>query len=200
MSQPIDSSGRIGPNAITRVAEALEHRVDLQTQQAVFAAAELQHHLADPPTEMVDERDVSRLHQALREHCDEETAKAVSLEAGRLTADYLLANRIPRPVQTLLKLLPAPLAARILLTAIGRNSWTFAGSGQFSVEYAPRLQLRIDNSPLCRLLRADHPVCDYYAAVFEHLFRQLVHRRTRVIESQCAAAGGEACLFAVSWR
>ena len=47
------------------------------------------------------------------------------------TGDYLLAHRIPKPVQALLKRLPAPLAARVLLAAITRHAWTFAGSGRF---------------------------------------------------------------------
>jgi divinyl protochlorophyllide a 8-vinyl-reductase len=44
-------------------------------------------------------------------------AAEVSGHADRLTGDYLLANRIPWPVQALLHLLPAVLAARVLVGA-----------------------------------------------------------------------------------
>jgi hypothetical protein len=67
-----------------------------------------------------------------------EVAAEVARSAGRRTADYLLAHRIPKPVQALLKALPARLAARVLLSAIARHAWTFAGSGVFSASTGAR--------------------------------------------------------------
>lgn len=199
MSSVNDSIARIGPNSITRMDQALRHQQGDALTRELFGRANLGHHLASPPTEMVDEREVTRLHRVVRDALDPEAARAVSIEAGRLTAEYLLAVRIPRPVQALLKILPAFAASRILLTAISRNAWTFAGSGQFSVSHSPSLELSITNSPLCRDIQTDIPVCDYYCAVFEHLFQTLMHPRTRVTEIQCAAAGDARCVFAVDW-
>jgi divinyl protochlorophyllide a 8-vinyl-reductase len=200
MTEQNQTMARIGPNSITRMAQALRHQHDEQVTARIFEAAGLTGHLAHPPTAMVDERDVTALHRALREELTAEQASAVSLEAGQLTGDYLLANRIPKPVQSILKPLPAGLSSRILLKAIERNAWTFAGSGHFQVNHRPSLTLTITNSPLCREAQSAHPVCDYYAGTFQRLFQVLVHPKTQVTETQCAATGAAHCVFEVRWQ
>ncbi|WP_270933242.1 bacteriochlorophyll 4-vinyl reductase [Falsiroseomonas oryzae] len=190
------AAGRIGPNAITRLAEALGP--DLARQ--VFAAAGLERRLAEPPGRMVPEGEVIALHRAARTIMGETAADAASREAGRLTALYLLAHRIPRPLQWILRVLPAPIAAQVLLGAIGRHAWTFAGSGAFRVRPGRPLRLEIAGAPIARAAAADHPVCGYYAATFETLFRALVSPRTRVQETACEAMGAEACVFEVRWQ
>ncbi|SEP93624.1 divinyl protochlorophyllide a 8-vinyl-reductase [Ectothiorhodospira magna] len=199
MTSHAQTPGTIGPNSITRMAQALSLQQGDAVAARIFEAAGLAHHLAAPPEQMVDEKDVTALHQVIREHLTPEQAQAVCREAGQLTADYLLAHRIPRPVQILLRILPAGPAARILLAAIARNAWTFTGSGQFEVRHGPDLTLRIINGPICKAVRADMPVCDYYAATFEHLFRKLVHPDTQVQETACGAMGAPVCLFEVRW-
>jgi len=191
--------GRIGPNAVTRLAEALCAEAGETATRALFESVGLAHHLDAPPGRMVAERDVTRLHRALRARLGEARAALVSREAGRLTALYLLGHRIPRAVQALLRILPPRLAARILLGAIGRHAWTFAGSGQFRVLPGRPLRLEIAEGPLARGNHAEHPVCDYYAATFETLFRALVARRTVVTETQCMANGAESCIFEARW-
>jgi divinyl protochlorophyllide a 8-vinyl-reductase len=99
----------------------------------------------------------------------------------------------------LLRVLPAPLASRILLKAIAGSSWTFAGSGTFSAQAGHPVRISIAACPLCRDVTADEPICDYYAATFERLFRVLVSRHARVTESQCQAMGADACIFEVRW-
>jgi divinyl protochlorophyllide a 8-vinyl-reductase len=196
-------AGRIGPNAITRLAEAMPRRVGATVTRDVFARAGLVHHLLAPPQHMVDETEVRRLHGALRATVGEATALGLAREAGTLTARYLLAHRIPGPVQLLLKVLPARLAARMLLAAIARHAWTFTGSGVFThtlgASGQPQATLRLHNNPLCRDLATEHPACAYYTATFEHLFRQLVHLQSEVIEVACEACGAEACEFQVRW-
>jgi divinyl protochlorophyllide a 8-vinyl-reductase len=191
---PADPS-RIGPNAVTRLAEALgPTRAD-----RVFGAAGLSHRLADPPGSMVPEAEVTALHRAARAQLGEDAADAASREAGRLTALYLLANRIPRPLQAVLKRLPAGLAARILTGAIGRHAWTFAGSGRFRVLPGTPMRLEVAGGPIPRAGAAGHPVCGYYAATFETLFRALVSPRTQVAEVACEAMGAPACVFELRW-
>jgi divinyl protochlorophyllide a 8-vinyl-reductase len=196
--------GRIGPNAITRVAEVLSVRVGRAVTAQVFERAGLAHYLQAPPQAMVDETEVRRLHGVLRQKLGEFEARAVARAAGTRTADYLLAHRIPRPVQRLLKALPAPLAARLLLAAIARHAWTFAGSGHFNARCAwrqgPPVVLTIRDNPLCRGLESAAPACDYYAATFERLFGVLVHARSRVLETACEACGDAECRFEIRWR
>lgn len=192
-------AARIGPNAIIRVAEVLRADVGEATTTALFASVGLAGYLAVEPGDMVDETEVARLHQRLRSALGGEHAARISRDAGLRTADYLLARRIPKPVQWLLKRMPARLAAHVLLAAIRRNAWTFAGSGRFTAAAGNPSRLAIVDNPLCRGAAAPVPVCHYYAATFERLFRTLVHRNARVIETACEAAGGDACRFEVHW-
>ena len=192
-------AGLIGPNAILRVAEALPARVGLAGTRELFDQAGLLRHLLQPPQDMVPEAEVRALHGVLRQALGGRLAREVAREAGRRTAAYLLQRRIPRPVQRLLKWLPAPLAARVLLAAITRNAWTFVGSGHFSATPGTPVRLQIDHNPLCRGVVAEAPACDFYAATFEALFRALVHPRSRVVEVECEACGGSACCFEVRW-
>lgn len=192
-------SPHIGPNAVTRVAEVLIERFGVPRMAAVFGHAGLARYIDTPPTQMIDEAEVIRLHGELRATLGPDAAREVAREAGRRTGDYLLAHRIPRPVQWLLKSLPPTLAARVLLAAITRHAWTFAGSGRFEVlGYSP-VRVSISGNPLARAVRADAPQCDYYAATFERLFCTLVSRNSTVVETECEAVGAAACLFEMRW-
>ena len=192
-------SGRIGPNAIIRVAEVLPQRVGTRVTASLFESAGLAHYLREPPRAMVDEAEVLRLHEVLRRELGWPLAREVSREAGRRTGEYLLAHRIPSLVQVLLKGLPAALAARVLLKAITRHAWTFAGSGAFTAQPGTPVRLKIQRNPMCRGVQADAPACDFYTATFERLFRELVHPHSRVVETSCEAVGADACRFEIRW-
>lgn len=192
-------AGLIGPNAITRFAEALEARCGAGMTARVFAQAGLPHHLHSPPEAMVAEGDVVALHRAARALLPPEVFEAVARDAGERTARYLLAHRIPLAVQRLLRLLPPGLAARVLAGAIARHAWTFAGSGRFRVDRGPPLAFVIADGPLGRGLQTATPACGYFAATFEGLFRELIHPEARVTETACQAAGAPACVFTATW-
>lgn len=194
------SGGRIGPNAITRIAEAVEAFESAGTAGRLFARAGLAHHVDVPPTAMVDESDVVALHRELRGALGDRRARSVSWIAGRRTADYLLAHRIPPAAQRVLKAAPPAMASRMLLAAIGKHAWTFAGTGDFSYISGHPTVLRIENCPICRGASAAGPLCDYYAATFERLFAVLVSANASVVETACAAAGAKACTFEIIWR
>jgi divinyl protochlorophyllide a 8-vinyl-reductase len=85
------------------------------------------------------------------------------------------------------------------VSAIRRHAWTFAGSGRFRVLPGTPLRLEVAGGPIPRAGAADHPVCGYYAATFETLFRALVSPRTQVTEVACEAMGAPACVFALRW-
>lgn len=195
-----EAPARIGPNAIVRVAEALDARIGRDGTRRLFETAALGRYLREPPERMVDEAEVTRLHRVLRGTLGPKVAAGVSFEAGLLTGDYLLANRIPKPVQALLRVLPAPLASRVLLSAIARHSWTFAGSGVFSAaRKRDGVRLAIAGCPLCRGAKGDAPACAFYAGTFQRLFDALVRRGACAVEVECEALGAPACVFRVSW-
>lgn len=186
---------RIGPNAILRVAEALAGEPQIRTR--VFTQAGLAGYLHRPPEGMVDEREVSALHQALREVLGIPRARAVGRDAGLRTADYLLAHRIPHPAQLLMKLLPAPLGARLLMRAMQGHAWTFTGSGLFETSPGRPHRLSIRGCRICHGAQTSEPLCDYYAASFERLFRVLINPRAQVVETTCEALGDPRCTFEV---
>jgi divinyl protochlorophyllide a 8-vinyl-reductase len=199
VSAPSAVRGRIGPNAITRVAEVLPTLVGDAKTRELFDEAGISDYLSEPPQQMVDESEVASLHGVLRSRLGAGLAGQVSRHAGLLTADYLLVRRIPKPVQSLLKVLPAPLAARVLLSAIRRHAWTFAGSGHFVGSPGTPVCLTIRGNPMCRKVISKTPACDFYAATFELLFRVLVHPKAQVIETHCEARGDAECRFEVHW-
>jgi divinyl protochlorophyllide a 8-vinyl-reductase len=98
-----------------------------------------------------------------------------------------------------LQVLPSSLASRVLLAAIGRHAWTFAGSGTFSARAGRPVVVTIADCPLCRGVRAEQPLCDYYAATFQQLFRVLVARDAVATETACSACGDGECRFSIAW-
>jgi divinyl protochlorophyllide a 8-vinyl-reductase len=190
-------AGRIGPNAVIRLAEALDAIESKAVTLKLFNAAGYGAHAVAPPGSMVPEAEVTALHLELRGALGSKRAASVSWLAGLRTADYLLANRIPRPVQWLLKTLPRRVAAFVLLKAIGAHSWTFAGTSRFSWSLGRTVTLRFEDCPLCRGDRTAAPCCHYYAATFERLFRQLIEPDTQVRETACSAMGARACSFEI---
>jgi divinyl protochlorophyllide a 8-vinyl-reductase len=198
---PAEAGARIGPNAITRVEAALTAQLGEEACQCVFARAGLLRHIANPPTDMVPEADVMRLHGELHRALPAADADAVAAEAGRQTAAYLLDMRIPWLAQVALRLLPKSMAARLFTRAIARHAWTFGGSGRFSASRdAGGLVLLIADNPAARGYRAERPSCHYFTETFRGLYTAILGPRVRVVETQCEAAGAEACRFRLTWR
>ena len=99
-------ASRVGPNAVIQLAAALRDRLGEQATNELFTRAGQHRYLVDPPDDMVDEKVAAGLFGCLFAALPAATAAAVAAEAGKRTADYILANRIPGPAQTLLKSLP----------------------------------------------------------------------------------------------
>ena len=192
-------AGRIGPNAVIRLAEAVDALESRAVTKRLFIAADLEAYVHALPETMVPEDEVTVLHRHLRSDLGAGRAATVSWIAGLRTADYLLAHRIPKPVQRLLKALPRRLAAFILLKAIGAHAWTFAGTSRFSWKMGRPITLRFEDCPLCRGDHSATPCCSYYSATFERLFRKLINPDTAVTEVECSATGGSVCLFEIAF-
>jgi len=189
------SQAQIGPNALIQMVEALRIFWGPEETRTLLGSLGLEHYADAPPQRMLPQEQVAALHSRLFQLVDLPTFKSISREAGLRTADYLLAYRIPSAVQWALKRLPDAIAARVLCRSIARHAWTFAGTGEFSYEWSPRLVFRLRGNPLCRNITSGAPVCDYYAATFERIFRTIVNDKWRVQELQCEANGASHCEF-----
>lgn len=168
---------RIGPNAVIQMGEALCAYAGREFEHDVFVRAGLQHYLSAPPEHMIPEREAIAIFDTLYNDAGVGLydANAIARDAGLRTGDYILANRIPKFAQAILKRLPKSLAARALLAAIGKHSWTFAGSGRFSACYGRPLVIEIANNPLA------FDRCAWHCAVFERLFGALVSRKAHAV-------------------
>jgi divinyl protochlorophyllide a 8-vinyl-reductase len=146
-------------------------------------------------TAMIPEQQAARLHQVLRTTAPDQ-APQIAKKAGIRTAQYILRHRIPRPAQTVLRLLPGALAAKSLSKAISTHAWTFVGSGQFRA--VSPWHFEIDNNPLIAGERGTSPLCHWNASVFQHLYQSLVDLRCVCVETRCGALGAGPCVFAIS--
>lgn len=186
-------AARIGPNAILQLVPVLEEAAGTEVTAHVLAMAGIIA-LPDPALGLIDEGPAARLHQAVRRELPDIAAQ-LSREAGLRTGSYILAHRIPMPVQTILKRLPARLSAPILARAIAKHAWTFCGSGRFRlVAHWPPV-FEIADNPVVRGEHSDVPICDWHAAVFERLYTALCGPEWRAVETECCAQGHAACRF-----
>ena len=187
---------RIGPNAILQHLPVLDDAIGERLRSALLHRAGV----AEPPADagMLPEDEVARLHHAVRLFLPDR-APDIQRAAGLATGDYILAHRIPRLAKWLIRVLPAPLGARLLALAITKHAWTFAGSGAFRVlGYGP-LRVEIRDNPLAQQA-AEAPICHWHAAVFERLFDALVWPDVHVVEEHCTAMGAPACIFRIAPR
>lgn len=184
---------RIGPNAAIQLGLALADAFGPAAARHLFSTAGLAAWFDRPPQAMIAEADAARLHAAVWASLAPADAMATLAEAGRRTGAYILAHRIPRAAQWVLKALPAPVALHLLARAIAAHAWTFAGSGLFQAE---KRQFCIRANPLAP--RMPGAGCVWHAAVFETLLRSLVSRRATVAETACCSRGDPACVFVIS--
>lgn len=196
-TQGSTQAGRIGPNAVMQTVQALRELYGPTATSQVLAhigRPDLSDFSADS---LIDEREFVSLHHALIDALGLAEASRVLARAGTLTSQYVVHNRIPRPAQRLLRLLPSRLALRLLLRAISQHAWTFAGSGAFGYTLGRTPQLTLEDSLTARNLSAEQCTCTFYAAAFQGFFTTLIDPRLRVHEARCAACGAARCEFVV---
>jgi divinyl protochlorophyllide a 8-vinyl-reductase len=183
---------RIGPNAIIQTAQALSALHGPGVARLIFEAAGLGHYIGALPTTMLNEHEPTALFAAIQATLPSAEADRVLAEAGHRTGHYILENRIPPFARQILPKLPAGLSSRLLVSAITRHAWTFAGSGRFEGRVTgwnrPTVTLVIATNPLAT------PGCPWHGAVFHRLFASLCGDVASVRHTQCCARGDGACI------
>ena len=185
-----EAAARIGPNAIIQLGETFAARDNSAKAKVIYAAAGCLPLLSHPPERMVDESIVARLFTTVASDMPE--ARDYLKEAGTRTGDYILANRIPAFARRLLPLLPSRLALKILLRAIQKHSWTFAGSGTF---HGASDHVSIKNNKIATRLG-----CVWHEAVFTRIFSRLLRAPVEVRESTCCGRGADTCRFEIHFK
>ncbi len=184
----------MGPNAVLQLIGPLRAAGGDDLLRDVFRRAGLTPYLDHPPDAMVPEAQAQRLFAAVRGALGPGPGDELLSAAGAGTAHYVMRHRIPAPVRALLRGLPAALAARLLLAAIRRNAWTFAGSGECRTAARPSgATVTIVHNPLAT------PGCPWHVGVLETMFRTLVSSSARASRHSCGGPGESECRFELSW-
>jgi len=184
-------AGLVGPNAVIQLAAAVRATAGESTAERVFARADSLRLLRVPPDAMIDEAIPARLFEALWRELPPEQAANVAHDAGRRTGAYVVANRIPAMARAALRTLPPRWSTPLLLKAVNRHAWTFAGSGICSVSPGRPAVITIVCNPLTI------PGCVWHVGVFETLFRTLVDAGTCVRHSNDRMDGAPADRFEI---
>lgn len=192
-----EATAKIGAGAVLQLAAAMRKLGLSFLIPPIFADAGIANWLVAPPTQEIEAQRATRAHHALRANLPPDIAEVLLAEAGRLTADELLAHHIPQTVQAALRRLPPALAARGLAQAIKLHGWAFAGAGRVRISGWRYLMIEIEGNPLCAGESSDHPICAWHAAMFERLFDAIAPGQLRVVEVGCEARGDSACRFIV---
>ncbi|WP_305983740.1 bacteriochlorophyll 4-vinyl reductase [Roseibium sp. MMSF_3544] len=177
------SAGVVGPNAVIQLSNALDDLCGHPLAEAVFAQGGYPDLIDNPPDSMISETVPAGLMDVLWTSLSPAEAEAVARDAGRRTADYVIANRIPHAAKWLLARVPRVIGARLLLKAVHRNAWTFCGSGVCTVKMVPALTLTLKSNPIRT------PGCIWHVAVFEQLFGRLVSPEIQVIHAVHSTEG-----------
>jgi divinyl protochlorophyllide a 8-vinyl-reductase len=183
----------VSPQVVLDVLASVEQRLGRQALAPLLAEAALVRPPA--PTEPVPESVAQGVHAALRRQHPTEASEILA-DAGRATADSLIAKQLSARAQSMLSSGPWTIAAWLLGRWAKQNSWTFAGSAAFAPTSA--LEFEIVGNPLIRNETAATPLCRFHEALFERLFQRLVDPRLICREIACQAAGAPACRFAVA--
>ncbi|WP_420014320.1 bacteriochlorophyll 4-vinyl reductase [Sulfitobacter sediminis] len=181
----------IGPNAVLQLLPLLDRlggpdrRARMLAEAGIFEVPSGQ--------SMIPETSAARLHQQLRLE-EPVLAAGISARAGFETANYILAHRIPRAAQLLLKVLPEGPSAFLLAAAISKHAWTFVGSGDFRI--LDPWNFEITGNPLILGERSEFCLCHWHTAVFERLYQFLVAPSCKCVETECGAQGPDhKCCF-----
>ncbi|MBE9154986.1 bacteriochlorophyll 4-vinyl reductase [Cyanobium sp. LEGE 06113] len=171
----------IGPNAILQTVTVMEARMGAAETRAVLAEARIG--ALPSGRHMIPEIHALRLHRWLSLH-DPLGSFLIAEEAGAATADYIIANRIPRAAAWLLHHLPAMLAAPLLMAAIRKHAWTFIGAGAFAAQGPWRFT--IDRAGADDPVPPPDSLFHWYAAVFTRLYQRLVASDCRCLVQMTA--------------
>lgn len=192
------ASAKIGPNSIIQTIRVMtesygrEHTEKLLHDERYPWGSEL-------PTEMVNEEDFLLLVHVLVRSFGIEEARRILSKSGDYTAAYLLAHRIPKPMKWIFPLLPRSVRLNMLMSAIGKHAWTFAGSGRFQYIPGETPTFVIDDCITSRNITSEKPFCSFYEATFTGLLSALVDPQAQVEEKKCRVTGHSQCVFIIRY-
>ncbi|WP_338548708.1 bacteriochlorophyll 4-vinyl reductase [Roseovarius phycicola] len=182
---------KIGADAILQTLDALSDVGGDILAQKVLEAAGLRHMLDQKLQEMVPQNIFLALVRAIENTLPRSQVDLVAVSSGRKTGDVLLEQYIPDMAQKLLHTLPPHVAGPLLLQALEKHAWTFAGSAHVHHLPGPPLQLVIKNNPMAVW------GCLWQCALLENVFRSLISADARVWHMACCADHKPSCVYMI---
>ena len=167
---------KIGPNSIIQTVAALEAAYGKNKAETMLSKIGQGYLVGNLPKEMVEEAKFHTLVGALQKEIGETATSRILQESGERTARYLLKVRIPGIFQKFVKLLPPRPAFKLLLFAISKNAWTFAGSGEFAYNMTrpPEISVKVT-------FPTQPVVGNFYLGTFTALLQELVNPTTKIM-------------------
>ncbi|SLN22939.1 V4R domain protein [Roseivivax jejudonensis] len=187
------SAGMMSAAFVLPLHQILDDVFGTGARDKVFAEAGFS--AAPPADDSVPEGKVARLHASVHDAWPVLWPELMD-RAGRVAAEAVVTDRVSARARLLLENMPWPVAAWLVGRSARQNARAFAGSGVFSIQTTGRFL--VFKNPLAMQIRSDQPSCHFQAAFFEHMFQRLVHRDFECRETQCCAAGADACVFALT--
>ncbi len=182
---------RIGSDAVLQTLDALGEVGGELLAHKVLEAAGLRYVLDQKLQEMVPQNLFLGLVRAIEDTLPRSQVDLVAVTSGRKTGSVLLEQYIPDMAQKLLHTLPPHVAGPLLLHALEKHSWTFAGSAKVHYEAGPPLQLVIENNPMAVW------GCLWQCALLEAVFRSLISADARVWHMACCAEHKPSCVYMI---
>ncbi|MEL7257577.1 MAG: bacteriochlorophyll 4-vinyl reductase [Pseudomonadota bacterium] len=182
---------RIGSDAVLQTLNALSDIGGDILAQKVVEAAGLRYMLDQKLQDMVPQNMFLALVQAIEDALPKSQVDLVAVSSGRKTGGVLLEQYIPDMAQKLLHTLPSPVAGPLLLQALERHAWTFAGSANVCHQAGPPLQFVIENNPMAIW------GCLWQCALLETVFRSLISPDARVWHMACCADHKSSCVYMI---
>lgn len=185
----------VSPHLILHLLTAVERALGSDHKEALLETADIG--IIPANSDLVSELKAARLHQALRERHPNQAPELLA-EAGRMTGEALIAAQVTDRAKVMLGSAPWPLAAWLVSKTIRQNAGLFSGTGGFRVTNT--LHCELEDNPLVRGETSGVPVCHWNRALFEAVYKTLVHPQLECFETDCCATGASACRFEMRLR
>ncbi len=180
-----------GSKAFGHIMQSLTEIGGEPLRHKVIAEAGLPYLKTDQNRPSFSPTAILSLFQILERVLPKALASRVVILSARKAAEDLLKEHIPGIAQKMLYTLPDHVSAPLLLDALKRIAWTFAGSGSVRVMAGPPMYLVIDKNP------AVIWGCLWQRALIETVFRNLISARARVEHLRCCKTGQSSCIYVI---
>jgi predicted hydrocarbon binding protein len=202
---PVPKSGYFYPNRIARTyLQAMEEIVGRNGLNALLNLIGMQHYVDEYPPLNLDKEfdfaDLSNMNRGVLDIYGVQGGRGLSQRAGRVTFDLGLKGfGILRGISNeSFQTLPSSSKETIGLTALAKVFSEISDQQTRVESTGDQLEYRIDRCPVCWGQHDKNPICFLAVGIIEGALRWISGGRDhKVVETDCVAAGKDACKFVI---